>query len=199
MRIAGLLRLSKRAAFRQETRGSIVVESLGAILILSLGASALFTFWDAYQTKNEVQKATYTLSDLISRQRGTTLSRPFLDGMAVTAQFLIPGQAKPALRISQIRRISGTATDAGGLTVDWSYSPCGRVKALATGTVGTIRDKLQMIDLGSALIVLELDVDYDAGMPALGFGKMTHRGFLTSLPRFEQQFALTGTETGFCG
>lgn len=193
-----LLRWLPRSRFARDTRGSIVVDSLSGIMLLSLGASAFFSFWEAYQVQNRVQKATYTISDLISRQRGTTLSRTFLDGMEQTAEFLMHDDQNAVMRITQVRRTSGVATDTTGLAIDWSYSPCNAKTALTTATISQIRTKLPLIDLGAALIVVEVDVEYDPGMSEVGFGKMTYRGFLSSLPRFEQQFGITGTGTTSC-
>lgn len=193
-----LLRYLLRSRYARDTRGSIVVDSLSGILLLSFGASAFFAFWEAYQVQNRVQKATYTISDLLSRQRGTSLSRNFLDGMEQTAEFLMHDDQNAIMRISQVRRTSGIATDTAGLTVDWSYSPCGAKAAVTTATISTIRSKLPLIDLGAALLVVEFDVNYNAGMTEIGFGEMNFRGFLSSLPRFEQQFTLTGTGTTTC-
>ncbi len=192
------LRYLPRSRFARDTRGSIVVDSLSGILLLSLGASAFFVFWEAYQVQNRVQKATYTISDLISRQRGTSLSRTFLDGMERTAEFLMHDDQNAIMRISQVRRTSGTATTSTGLVVDWSYSPCNAKTPVTTATISNIRNKLPLIDLGAALIVVEVDVTYDAGMPEINFGTMNFSGFLSSLPRFEQQFSITGTGTTTC-
>lgn len=196
--IRRLLRLLPQSRFARDTRGSIVIDSFTAILLLSLGASAFFAFWEAYQVQNRVQKATYTISDLISRQRGTTLTRTFLDGMEQTAEFLMHDDQNAIMRISQVRRTSGVATDTAGLTVDWSYSPCGAKVAITTATINTIRNKLPLIDLGAALVVVEFEADYNAGMDEIGFGAMTFRGFLSSLPRFEQQFSISGTGRTTC-
>ncbi|OYU20165.1 MAG: hypothetical protein CFE34_01695 [Rhodobacteraceae bacterium PARR1] len=193
-----ILRYLPRSRFARDTRGSIVVDSFSGILLLSLGASAFFSFWEAYQVQNRVQKATYTISDLISRQRGTSLSRTFLDGMEQTAEFLMHDDQNAIMRISQVRRTSGIATDTAGLTVDWSYSPCNAKPAITTATISTVRSKLPLIDLGAALVVVEFDVSYDPGMAEIGFGMMNYRGFLSSLPRFEQQFSITGTGTTTC-
>jgi Flp pilus assembly protein TadG len=196
--IARLLRHLSRSRFARDTRGTVVIDTLSAILLMSLGASAFFAFWEAYQVQNRVQKATYTVSDLISRQRGTTLTRGFLDGMERTAEFLMMDDQNAIMRVSQVRRTAGTATTATGLTVDWSYSPCGARTAITTATINTIRSKLPLIDLGAALVVVEFDVGYDAGMSEIGFGQMNFTGFLSSLPRFEQQFSLTGSGTTTC-
>ena len=195
---AKLLRRVQRTRFADDRRGTIIVESLTAVLLISLGASAFVAFWQAYQVQNRVQKATYAISDLITRQRGTTVTRPFLDGMEQTAEFLMQGDQDAILRFTQVRRTEGVATDAAGLTVDWSYSPCNAKAALTTATISNIRSKLPLIDLGAALIVVEVDVDFDPRMSEIGFGKMTFRGFLSSLPRFEQQFGITGTGTTTC-
>lgn len=201
MRIAmirQLLRYVPQSRFVRDTRGSIVVDSIFAILLLSFGASAFFVFWEAYQVQNRVQKATYTISDLVSRQRGTTITRPFLDGMERTAEFLMQDDQNAIMRITQVRRIVGTADNTGGLTVDWSYSPCNAKTPITSATLSQIRTKLPLIDNGAALVVVEFDVSYDAGMPEIDFGVMNFTGFLASLPRFEQRFSLTGTGTSVC-
>lgn len=195
---AKLIRRLKATRFARDRRGTVVVDALSAILLLAFGASAFVAFWQAYQVQNRVQKATYTISDLISRQRGTTLSRTFLDGMEMTGEFLMQGDQNAIMRFTQVRRTSGVATDTAGLTIDWSYSPCNAKAALTTATISNIRSKLPLIDLGAALIVVEVDVDFDPRMSEIGFGKMTFRGFLSSLPRFEQQFGITGTGTTTC-
>ena len=193
-----LIRRITQSSFVRREDGTMVVDAFSAIMLLSLGATAFFTFWEAYQVENRVQKATYTISDLISRQRGTTLTRPFLDGMERTAEFLMHNDHNVLMRISQVRRTSGIATDTAGLTVDWSYSPCGAKTAITTATISTIRSRLPLIDLGAALIVVEVDVDHNMGLQEVGFGTIAYRGFLSSLPRFEQQFSLSGTGTVTC-
>lgn len=193
-----LIQRITQSSFVRREDGSMVVDSFSAILLLSLGASAFFTFWEAYQVENRVQKVTYTISDLISRQRGTTLTRPFLDGMERTAEFLMQSDHNVIMRISQVRRTSGVATDNNGLTVDWSYSPCGARTAVTSATISTIRNRLPLIDLGAALIVVEVDVIHNMGLQEVGFGTINYKGFLSSLPRFEQQFSITGTGTSTC-
>lgn len=183
----------RRSRFARDERGTVVVDALGGLLLMSLGISAFFAFWQVYQIENRVQKATYTISDLISRQRGTGVTRPFLDGMEQTAEFLMHDDQNAVIRFTQVRRTSGVATDTSGLTVDWSYSPCGAKTALTTSTISQIRSKLPLIDLGAALVVVEMDVSFNPNMAAIGLGPMNYKGFLASLPRFEQQFALSGT------
>jgi hypothetical protein len=193
-----LFRKIAQSRFARREDGSIVIDSFSAIMLLSLGATAFYTFWEAYQVENRVDKATYTISDLISRQRGTTLTRPFLDGMERTAEFLMHGDHNAVIRFSQVRRTSGVATDTGGLTIDWSYSPCGARTALTTATISAIRNRLPLIDLGASLIVVELEVSHNMGLNEVGFGTINYRGFLSSLPRFEQQFSISGTGTTTC-
>ena len=118
--------------------------------------------------------------------------------MEQTAEFLMQGDQDAILRFTQVRRTEGVATDAAGLTVDWSYSPFNAQPVLSTASLGEIRGKLPLLDLGAALIVVEMRADFYAGMPEIGFGKVTFRGGVSSLPRFAQQFAITGTGTSTC-
>lgn len=196
-------RLAHRFSLRRflgDEKASVTIEALAAISIMTLGLTSFFYFWSAYQAENRVQKATYTVSDLISRQRGTTITKVFLDGMENTAEFLMHNDQNALMRFTQVRRVSGTATSSTGLAVDWSYSPCGARTALTTSTVNTIYPKLPMIDLGAALVVVELTVDYSPGFTyqQQTLGKMTFNGFLAAMPRFEQQFSLTGNGVTNC-
>lgn len=199
MRLFGQLNGAQpKPNFLKDTRGAVVIESLIALTMLSLVGTAMVSFWDAYQTKSRLQKATYTVSDLISRQRGTTLTRGFLDGMKLTADFAMQDAQQTTLRVSQVSRASGTPTDPNGLVVDWSYSPCNRAPALGDATLGTVKARLPMIDLGASLVVVELVVEHDAGMPSINFSKMSFAAFIASLPRFEQRYALAGTSAAVC-
>lgn len=186
--------------FAKDSEGSITIEAIFAISIMILGLTGFYYFWSAYQAENRVQKATYTVSDLISRQRGTTLTKVFLDGMENTAEFLMHNNQNAIMRFTQVRRTSGTASSTTGLTVDWSYSPCGAMTTLTTATIGSIQSKVPMLDLGAAVVVTEMKVDYSFGFKHNGqnYDALTFNSFLAAMPRFEQQFTLTGTGTSTC-
>lgn len=57
--------------FARDERGSLLAE---LVIILPIGVFAyfaLYVYWDAFRSMNIVQKASYTISDTISREMTT--------------------------------------------------------------------------------------------------------------------------------
>lgn len=110
--------------FGRDTRGAAIAELLFALIIVNLILVAFFVWWEAYRAQSRVERVAYTVSDLISRQRGTTLTRPFLDGLERTAEYMMTVDQDAAIRFTQVTRISGTHPNLTGININWSYSPC---------------------------------------------------------------------------
>lgn len=181
--------------FRDDTRGSVMMELIFAALLTNMVLAAFYVWWDAYQAKARVEKTTYTVSDLITRQRvtgvGTGLTRPFLDGLERTAEFLLMEDQNARLRFSQVRRTST------GLVIDWSYSPCNALPLLGNDP-GFSMNSVPLLAVGSAVVIVELVVPFEPEY-TIGISPTTFRRTVMALPRFEQTFtAPTGVGTTTC-
>ena len=143
--------------FRRDRSGTLLVESIIILPVMVLGMTGFFTFWDAFRTQNEVQKASYAISDMLSREM-IPATPAFLDGLERILEYITDTDAD--LRFSSIRRISDGPTGATGLQVLWSYSPGNSVGALTPDGLGAVVAELPMMAVGSNVVLVEVTVPY---------------------------------------
>lgn len=187
---------SQLCRFRDDSRGSVMMELIFAAILTNMILAAFFVWWDAFQAKSRVEKTAYTISDLISRQRGTTLTRPLIDGMERTAEFLLMDDQNGRLRVSQVSRTSGVVSSTTGLVVNWTYSPCGALPPITQDPNFNL-SMVPMLAVGSSVIIVELVVPFQPEY-TIGIEATTFRRTVMALPRFEQSFTLSGVGTTTC-
>ena len=181
-----MTRLLRR--YRDRTQGSMVIEAIFAVPVLAMGMTGFFTFWDAYRTQNEVQKATYAVADMLSREM-VPATPAFLDGLEDILEYLVREDAR--LRFTSIRRTSDGPTGATGLDVLWSYSPSNGLPVLTDTTVGTVEPALPMMAIGSNIVLLEVEVPFAPMTDILSVSLLTER--VAMRPRFLPTLCLTTT------
>jgi Flp pilus assembly protein TadG len=166
--------------------GTITVELVLILPLLLWAFISFYVFWDAYQSRNRVQKAAYTASDMLSREL-TTLTPTYLNGMATVIDYLTHSAQPAQIRVTSATRL----TDAeDGLAVQWSYSPGNALPAMTTADLYDIRNEIPLMALGTTAIILEVSVPFQ---PALNVGlsasNMTE--FLVTRPRFLPKLCLS--------
>lgn len=182
--------------FLRRRDGSATVEVLFAVVILNIFMAGFLLWWGAYNSHAIVDRATYTVSDLITRQRGTVLQRSFLDGLERTAEFLIDSDQDAALRFTQVTMVAGaTSTDPPTLRIDWSYSPCGMMSGAVAGA-GFDTASLPAMAVGASMIVTEMRVPYVSTFDLIP--SMTFERRAVALYRFEARFDLAGAGASSC-
>lgn len=174
--------------FRRETRGSLTVESVFIVPIMALGLTAFYAFWDVYRTQNMVQKGSYAVADMLSREM-IPATPAFLDGLERTLEFLIREDAR--VRITSLRRISGGPTGVTGLTVLWSYSPANAMQVLNNTSLVTVERHIPMMAVGSNMVLFEVQVPYNAVTDLLDVDTLNE--VVAMRPRFLPTLCLTNT------
>ncbi|NUB44155.1 hypothetical protein GEU84_007160 [Fertoebacter nigrum] len=171
--------------FARDQRGAVMTEALITLPMLVWAYLTMFVFWDVYRSMNMVQKASYTIADLISRQ--SEVSPADLTGMSRVMEFMLPGDMDAAMRISSVvwdqadnryeilwsRRVSGTS-----------------LSALTTSTLQAHVARLPRMSDGNTVIVVETAVPYSPAME-MGIDDMTFREFIVTPPRFFNRVELT--------
>jgi hypothetical protein len=193
---------SRIGQFARDTRGAALVEMLFALIILNFVLIAFYIWWDAYRQQARVERTAYTISDLVSRERGEALQRPFLDGLERVAEHLLRDEQDAAIRFTQVTRTSGSpANGTNGLTINWSYSPCGRYAPAATDPNFRLAE-FPIMALGTTMMMVEMRVPYDPETlleTSIGLEAQTFRRAVIAMPRFENRpFILQGTGTSTC-
>ena len=96
IRLTDLLR-----RFRRDDGGSLVLESVLIMPFMLWAYVGLFVYWDAFRSINTVQKAAYTVSDMISREM-LTITPAYLDGMDTLLERLIDQSQDARLRVTSV-------------------------------------------------------------------------------------------------
>ena len=94
---------SGAGSFVYETMRSEKGSALEAVIILPALATIYFgsfVFFDAARTNTLAMKATYTMSDILSRE--DEIDEPFLNGLNSMMAFLVPSHATPKTRVTLI-------------------------------------------------------------------------------------------------
>lgn len=164
--------------FGREEDGNLVVEAVLVLPAMLWAYAAMFVYWDAYQSVNTVQKATYTVSDLITRQQ-SSVNDNFITGMRSTMDYLIETEDATKLRVTSFR----WSQPNNRYEVIWSRSPGGSMTQLTTGSIAALTAKLPLMNDGDAAVLVEAEVNYT---PPLRFGldPSTITQFVVSRPRY---------------
>ena len=183
--------LAAAAAFARAEAASLTVETVFVFPFLIWALAAVHVFWDGYRMSTASLKATYTVSDLVSR-KSTPLDQTYLDGMRAMLDALAGGgraggtarDGPAALRVSVVRnRIVSEDPRQTALTLAWSHA----AGAMAEVTdLSEIEADLPALAPGDRIVVVETRVPWsplaDVGLTTRAFGNVA-----VTRPRFTGQ------------
>ena len=175
------LRASVRSSltrFGRNETGAVVVEAVIVLPLFLWAYIALFVYWDAFRSMNTVQKAAYTISDMISREKvGKTTA--YVNGVQEVLEYLIDKDHSARLRVTEVTWSNANKR----FEVHWSRSPGNALPLLTTATLQNHSHAIPTMTAGDYVIVVEVEVAYkpafDIGMP-----DQTFREFIVTRPRF---------------
>ncbi|MFY0692041.1 MAG: pilus assembly protein [Paracoccaceae bacterium] len=182
-----LSRMSARARVTiSDERGSGAVEAVIVFPVLFFLYCAVFVWFDAYRDNTLAMKATYTASDIISRE--SEIDEPYIDGLATLIDFLTEAETPTVLRVSMIEyNLQDPA--ANKYRLRWSY-----------GTGGKEDLTQEMLDLDSSwipvmgddetVIVTETSINYASAFN-VGIGLQTWENVMVMRPRFTSKIVKT--------
>ena len=172
-----------RIARRED--GSVVAEGVIVLPLLIWAFIGLFVYWDAFREMNTVQKAGYTLSDVLSRQQ-TGVTNAYVTGMKSLFDYLVGDENKSnAIRVTSV---NWSATNKR-FEVQWSRTS--NALALPAQTTTTMQGYIAQIPTmaaGDSVVIVEVKVPYtpafDVGLPPQTFTEfiVTRPRFLTCIP-----------------
>lgn len=174
---------------RRDEGGYMVVEAVLVLPMLLWAFLALYSFWDAYRAATTIQKATYTISDLISREQ-RPVNAAYINGMRNSMDQLIPPRLASELRVTSIVRNETLQK----FEVQWSCTSGTTQVKLTTAAIQSLTSRIPNMSDGNTIILVETWVDYD---PALDIGVTAKRvaQFVVTRPRYQPRIALTGACT----
>lgn len=79
--------------FGRDEKGSLFVDAIIVMPMFVWGYAGMFVYWDAYRAINTVQKASYSVSDLVSRNQNTNgIDDAYITGMRTAFNRMLGGR-----------------------------------------------------------------------------------------------------------
>ena len=175
--LMSMLRLPLRS-FGRDEGGSVVAEAVIVLPLFLWAYIALFVYWDAFRSMNTVQKAAFTISDMISREQ-TGITTAYVNGMSTALEFLIDEDQSAKLRVTSVT----WSTANNRFEVHWSKSPENKLPALTTTALQTYAYQIPTMSPGDYVIIVEVKVGYQPGFD-IGMPDQTFSQFIVTRPRF---------------
>lgn len=172
--------------FRREDHGSVVAEAVIALPLMIWAYMGLYVYWDAFRAVNLAQKASYTVADYISRERGTFTTTE-IAGLATVFQYMMDSDQSTRLRITSL--YWNPANDR--FEVYWSRSPGNTMTPHTTTTLQAVKDRIPTMADGDTAILLETETSYTAAFN-VGIEDQVFTNFIVTRPRFLIRICLTG-------
>ena len=164
--------------FLREDRGSVVAEAVIVLPVFLWAYLALFAYWDAFRSLNTVQKASYTVSDMVSREM-LGISTSYVDGLDRMMEYLVDDGQNVSMRLTSV---TWSATN-NRFEVHWSRSPGNAMIPLTTTTLLPLASKIPTMAAGDYVVILEVLVPY-APTFSIGMNDMNFEEFIVTRPRF---------------
>ena len=175
-------------AFARDEGASLSVEAVIVMPVLLWALMATYVFWDGYRVVTRSLTASYTVADLISRERGA-IDGAYLDGMRGVLDALADGgrtggqgrDGPAALRVAVVRNpTKAEESDAEVLTLECADAS-GDIEAVTD--IAEIRAHVPALADGDRIVVLETLVPWS---PIMGVGLPARRfeSVVVTRPRF---------------
>lgn len=164
--------------FVRDEHGNLIVEGVLVLPILIWAFAALFAYWDAYRSINNVQKATYTISDLISRKQDS-VNDAYVAGVRTTMNYLLDANQAGSIRVTSFRWSQADLR----YEVIWSRVVGGTKLVLTDATLADLSTRLPKMFDGDSAVLVEAAVPYTPPV-AYGLEPTTIEQFVVTRPRF---------------
>lgn len=172
--------------FRSDETGTLMAETVLVLPFMLWSYLALFVYWDSYRAMNVVQKAAYTISDMISREM-ISVTDTYINGMDAMMEYLIDADQDAKTRVSSI-----TWSQLNNrYEVQWSRSPGNAMPQLTTASVADLAGRLPTMFDGDFIVLVEVEVGYHPSFN-VGIGEQTLKQFIATRPRFLSKICLSG-------
>jgi Flp pilus assembly protein TadG len=165
--------------FLRDEEAAIIAETVIILPLLLWAYIGLFVYWDCFRSLNTVQKATYTVSDMLSRaQNGITTG--YVTGLEKVVEYLIDPDQNAMMRVTSITWSAANNRNE----VHWSRSTNGTtMPALTTTTLQDFSAQIPTMSAGDYVVIVEVRVPYQPVFN-VGLTARTFSEFIVTRPRF---------------
>ncbi|MEM7641969.1 MAG: hypothetical protein AAF366_05525 [Pseudomonadota bacterium] len=171
--------------FLRAEDAAISVEAAIMMPVLVVFAVASYAYFEAFRRSATLAKASYAMSDAVSRQEGD-ITPEFLEGLHDIFAFVTGSEGDFSLRISQLVK------EDGGLKVAWSYAT-GDGEALTQETLQLHLERIPALQANDRIIAFEASALY---APAFNIGLPIQRAHtIVATPARKSNSALSEPAT----
>lgn len=182
--------LERLRLFWSDTRAAVTAEALIVLPFMIWAHIGTYEYFNAFSAINTNAKATYTLADILSRQRGT-ITPATIDGLNGLYSYLNHDATTTWTRVTCVSWDPNAGT-SWKYYVMWSYAT-GNHSALTDTTLQDYTTKLPTITQGDTLIVVETHMLY---VPTFNVPGSTTRDIyqmVVTRPRISPQVAFSAS------
>lgn len=173
--------------FKRSERGTIMAEAVLVLPFMLWAYLGLFVYWDAFRSINRIQKATYTVSDMISREM-VTINDAYITGMDSVLERLIDGDQDASIRVTSV---TWSQTNMK-FEVHWSRTTgASALPTLTTSTLQDYKDRIPAMSDGDYVVIVEALVPYQPAFN-VGVAAADYEQFIVTRPRFVPKVCLSG-------
>ena len=186
--------LKRFGSFARDNRGTLAVETALMLPMLAFWYMGTYVFFDAYKSYAKSIKASYTISDIISRERDG-IDAAFIDGLDGLFDRMNYSAGDPWIRISRVT-FDDDPTDV--YVLNWSYATDGHAALTQTDINNMIDDFLPIMADDETLIITETRMPYRPAFSlaldtnhwlTTAFESQTWENLFVSRPRFANNMA----------
>ncbi|MFU8834460.1 TadE/TadG family type IV pilus assembly protein [Roseovarius autotrophicus] len=145
--------MAKRLArLRDDERGVIAVETVVITPFLLMGLFLSFEYYDMFRQKSLMEKATYTVTDALSREN-EVIDDAFLDNLKATFDMMVGTRSPSQLRVSVVRFHT---VNGGSHELRWSeVRGQGEMAPLSQADMEAVNAIVPLMVAGQDLIMVE--------------------------------------------
>lgn len=164
--------------FRDDDGGTMVLEATLVLPMMLWAFLGLYTYWDAYRAATTIQKASYAISDMISREQ-RPVNAAYIEGMRQVMDAMIAPELNSEIRVTSVEW-SGVREQ---FEVLWSRESGTSLPALTTATLQQKADQIPDMNDGDTIMLVETWVDYEP-MLDVGITDKRFEQFIVTRPRY---------------
>lgn len=164
--------------FLRDEKGSVIAEAVIVLPVMLWAYLALFVYWDAFRSMNTVQKAAYTISDMVSREM-VGITTAYVNGLDTMLEYLVDNSQTVSLRVTSVTWSAAN----NQFEVHWSRSLDNAKPVLTTATLQNYAGQIPDMSAGDYVVIVEVWENYAPSFE-VGMDDMVFNQFIVTRPRF---------------
>lgn len=142
--------------FLRDDRGNGIIEGVIMLPVLLMAWVGTFAFWEAFNARAAMQKATYVAADILSREM-VPVDDAFLGGLDTTVGYLVDDRFDVSTRFTSFERTGPGNTD---VRVLWSRSFAQTPTPMTDVDLVAMANELPVLSQGNTAVIVETRMGY---------------------------------------